>query len=184
MERTASPYWINNMKPLPTDYPEYYGRYVNLVEHDDVQKALVATAAAALELIRSIPAQLEGHAYAPGKWTIREVFQHCLDTERVFAYRALCFARGEKQKMLPFEEDDYAANSRANTRPLGSIAEELEAVSKATQLLFASFSKDVLALAGESPSGPATVNSIGFMIIGHLLHHMGVIRERYLKQPA
>lgn len=169
------------MRPLPADCPSYYHRYINLVTQDEVMEALSETYQEALKLIRSIPPALENHAYAEGKWTIREVFLHCVDTDRVFGYRALCFARGDKQKMLPFEEDDYAVASNANTRSLANIADELEAVSKATLALFASFSESVLASAGESPSGRTTVNSMGFMISGHLIHHMGVIRERYLK---
>jgi hypothetical protein len=168
------------MKPQSTDHPPYYDRYVSLVKQDELLKALQETRNEALRLIQSIPTHLEGHAYAEGKWTIREVILHCIDTERVFSYRALSFARGDRQKMLPFEENDYAANSRANSRSLANIAEELKAVGEATSSLFTSFAPDVLALSGETPSGKATVNSMGFMIPGHWIHHMNVIRERYL----
>lgn len=169
------------MRPLPEDYPPYFHGYVSLVKQDEVLTALRETYREALELLRSIPDSLGSHAYAEGKWTIREVFLHCMDTERVFSYRALCFARGDKQRMLPFEENDYAAASNANTRTLADIANEMEAVSQSTLALFSSFSGQVLARAGESPSGRTTVNSMGFMISGHLIHHMSVLRERYLK---
>jgi uncharacterized damage-inducible protein DinB len=169
------------MKPLTTDHPPYFDRYVSLVKHDDLLKALQETRSEVLRLIQSIPADLEGYAYAEGKWTIKEVILHCMDTERVFSYRALSFARGERQKMLPFEENDYAANSHANSRSLSNLAEELKAVSEATITMFASFSPEVLALSGENASGRTTVNSMGFMVAGHWIHHMNVIRERYLK---
>src|SRR6218665_1085746 len=169
------------MKPQSTDHPPYYNGYVSLVKQDDLLKALQESRSEALRLIRAVPAELEGYAYAEGKWTIREVILHCIDTERVFSHRALSFARGEKQKMLPFEENDYAANSRANSRSLSNISDEMNAVGEATLALFASFAPDVLALSGETPSGPAMVNSMGFMITGHWIHHLNVIRERYLK---
>lgn len=169
------------MKPLTTDHPPYFDRYVSLVKQDDLLDALQETRNEVLMLIQSIPAQLESYAYAEGKWTIKEVVLHCIDTERIFSYRALSFARGERQKMLPFEENDYAANSCANSRSLSNIAGELKAVGESSSALFASFSPEVLALAGENASGRTTVNSMGFMIAGHWIHHMNVIRERYLK---
>ncbi len=169
------------MKPQASEHPEYYGRYIDLVKEDQITEALAASSKAALSLIRGTDPALGDYAYADGKWTLKEVLIHCIDTERIFSTRALCFARGDGQKALSFDENTYAPNSEAHTRTLESIAREFECVSKATLELFKSFSEKTLALKGETPSGPSTVAAIGFTICGHTLHHMNIITERYLK---
>lgn len=169
------------MKPQPQDYPSYYGGYISLIKQNEVLSSLTETTRESLGLIRSIPIELENHAYADGKWTIKELLLHCIDTERIFSCRALGFARGEAQKALPFEENNYAAHSHADKRSLNNIAAELEAVGKATVALFASFSEEVLAVSGQTPSGKSTVNAMGFMIAGHTRHHLDILKERYLK---
>jgi hypothetical protein len=169
------------MKPQASEHPEYYGRYINLVKEDQIIEALAASSKAALSLIRNTDPALGDYAYANGKWTLKEVLIHCIDTERIFSTRALCFARGDRQKALSFDENTYAPNSEARTRTLESIAGEFEVVSKATLELFKSFSEKTLALKGETPSGPSTVAAIGFAICGHTLHHLNILTERYLK---
>lgn len=169
------------MKPIASDHPEYYGVYISKVKHEDLMEAIKSTAAQALDLISSLDENLGDYAYAEGKWTLKEVLIHCIDTERIFSTRALAFARGEKQKALSFDENIYAPNSQAHLRTLGNISKELKSVSEATGHLFGSFSPEVLQIKGETPTGPATVNAIGFAICGHTLHHIGIIKERYLK---
>lgn len=169
------------MRPKQTDHPEYYRRYIDLVKHDKVVHAIRATTREALQLIRSIDPVSGDTAYADGKWTLKEVLIHCMDAERIFSTRALCFARGDGQKALPFDENIYAPNSEAHLRSLESIADEFESVGNSTLQLFSSFSDKTLELKGETPSGPSTVNAIGFAICGHTLHHLAIIKERYLK---
>lgn len=169
------------MRPQRNDYPDYFDNYVPLVKQDNVLDAFVHTRQAALDLIRSVDPQMENFAYAEGKWTVKQVVLHCIDTERIFTARALGIARGETQRALPFDENVYAANSHAGARTLADIAAELESVSIASYVMYRSFSPDVLALRGEFPSGPTTVNAVGFTTCGHLLHHLDVLRQRYLK---
>jgi hypothetical protein len=106
--------------------------------------------------------------------------QHLIDSERIFIYRALCFARKEKISLPGFEEDEYAANSAANKRSWKSLVEEFSAVRKSTELLFSSFSEEALASTGSANNNLISVESIGFIILGHFYHHKKVLEERYL----
>lgn len=169
------------MRPQPSEIPSYFERYIKLVKHENVLGAMVDTKNACLELIRSIDASLENYSYAEGKWTIKEVLIHCIDTERVFSTRALGFARGETQKALSYDENIYAAHCEALSRSLVDIAEEYDAVTSSTISLFKSFSAKQLSALGDMPAGNGSVNAIGFTIVGHTIHHLSVIKERYLK---
>lgn len=169
------------MKPQQSDMPGYFENYIKLVKHESVLGAMVDTKNEMLELMRSINPNLENYAYAPSKWTVKEVLIHCMDTERIFSTRALGFARGEAQKALSYDENIYAPNSEAQLRTLNDIAEEYDAITNSTICLFKSFSEKKLAARGEMPSGWGTVNAIGFTICGHSIHHMNVLKERYLK---
>ena len=167
-------------KPLPASYANYFRRYVDLVAEDDLIPALKNQTAGILEFLSNITEEKSTYAYAEGKWTIKELLQHIIDTERIFNYRALCFARGEKANLPGFEENDYAANSHADNRQWKSLVEEFMAVRKATELMFESFSDTVINNAGLSNNNPNTVNSLGFIIAGHYYHHKKILVERYL----
>jgi uncharacterized damage-inducible protein DinB len=169
------------MRPEKNTYPEYYGLYIPLVKENNVYEALLDNKTMVVQLLGSIGNDQAEHAYAPGKWTIKQVFNHITDTERIIAYRALRFARKDPRQPLPFEEDDYAANSELSDRSLKDLQEEFESVRNATLSLFKSFSENVLLQKGNTHLGPATVLSLGFLICGHAQHHAGVIKERYLK---
>lgn len=169
------------MKPSNADHPEYFRHYISLVKQNDINAAIRESSREVMDFVTSLDPKLGDYAYATGKWTLKEVLIHCIDTERIFSTRALCFARGERQKALSFDENAYAPNSEAQARTLQSIATEMASVQLSTLHLFGSFSDKTLAIKGETPAGPSTVNAIGFTICGHTLHHMAVIRERYLK---
>jgi len=170
------------MRPKKEEHPEYYNYYVNLVTQEDVVNALTETKKTCLDFIKNIPIELANYAYADRKWTIKQVLIHCVDTERIISTRALKFARGETQKPLSFDENLYAANSDADLRSIKDIEEEFEAVRNATIALFKSFSFETLMAVGNTPSGIATVNSMGYMICGHTVHHLNIIKDRYLKK--
>jgi len=172
------------MRPQTNEYPAYFENYIPLVKQQNVLEALAETKKTALEFISRIDPSLENFAYAEGKWTIKQVLIHCIDTERIFSTRAMGFARGETQKALSFDQNSYADNSHADARTLTDIAQEMDLVSSATLALFRSFSDQVLQAKGEFPSGSTTVNAIGFTICGHTLHHLNVMSERYLKANA
>lgn len=168
------------MRPVQGTYPAFLETYISKAKEENVLDALKANTQLLETFLRSIPKDKGDHAYAPGKWTIKQLLLHICDTERIFAYRALRFGRGDAQQPLPFEEDDYAKNSNADKRTLNSVIEELLAVRKATTLLFESFSEETLKLTGNTKMGEVSVNSIGYAICGHAAHHVAVARERYL----
>ena len=167
-------------KPSPSLYPPYFQRYIDMVPEEDLAAAFKKQLPVIINFLNSIPEEKAGYAYAEGKWTLKELLQHIIDTERVFNYRSLCFARGEKASLPPFEEDEYAAASNADRRSWQSLVNEFIAVRKATEMLFESFAPEVLHCTGTSNSKLFTVDSVGFMTIGHFYHHKKVIEERYL----
>ncbi len=168
------------MKPVEGEYPSYFGTYISKVNENDCISALENTEKEILSFLKSIPENKGDFAYAPGKWTIKQLIIHISDAERVFAYRALRFARGDAQQNLSFEENDYAKNCEADKRSLQSVIEEFTAVRRATILLFKNFSDKTLQNTGNMSSGKTTVNALGFTISGHASHHVGVLKERYL----
>lgn len=166
-------------KPIVGTFPPYFSLYIDKVKEDDAIKALEAQD----DLIQNYFAGLEkkaDYAYAPGKWTLKEMLQHIIDTERIFNFRALCFARQEAQNIPGFEEDDYAANSHAASRTWQSLCEELKAVRQSTRFLFESFSAEDFDRSGTANGKPVTVVALGFITVGHINHHVEVIKERYL----
>ncbi|UOQ96114.1 alpha/beta hydrolase-fold protein [Hymenobacter sp. 5317J-9] len=176
-----SPAAMSTTRPAEGDFLPYAGNYINLVPDG----------ADPVEALRTQPQQLhaafaglsEGQteqAYAPGKWTLKEMLLHQIDTERIFAYRALRFARGDSQNLPGFEQDDYVAHSGANARPLASLLAEYDAVRAATLALAESLTEDQLNRRGAANNGPATVRALLFITAGHELHHLNIIRERYL----
>jgi hypothetical protein len=167
-------------KPSPTSYAVYFQRYVDQVPENDLIPAFKNQTAGIDIFLSSITEEKSAYAYAEGKWSIKELLQHIIDTERIFNYRALCFARGEKANLPGFEENDYAANSYANSRSWKSLTAEFLAVRKSTELLFESFNEAVINNAGFSNNNPNTVASLGFIIAGHYYHHKKILLERYL----
>ena len=120
------------------------------------------------------------YRYAEGKWTIKEIINHLIDSERVFCYRAMRFARQDKTVLSGFDENHYAETSKANARSLSSLLEEYKAMRLSTIALFNSFTEDMLVNKGMAGSGEVSVRALGFLIIGHEKHHNVVIKERYL----
>jgi hypothetical protein len=169
------------MRPQPGTYPDYYQHYIPLVKEDEIIPALQNNWTSISAFISSIPQVKEEHAYAAGKWTVKQVVIHLCDTERILAYRALRFARKDPKQPLPFEEDHYAANAELGNRNLSSILNEYRTVREATLSLFKTFSPEVLLSRGNTAIGETTVLALGYMICGHAAHHANVINERYLK---
>jgi hypothetical protein len=160
--------------------PEYFQRYLSLVEGDDVLKPLRKSGKQLVKLLRKIPKKKIDYAYAPGKWTIKEMLQHIIDAERVFGYRALRFARKDPTPLPGFEEKDWAANAQSSGRKWNVLIEEFTTVRKSTEILFESFKSDQLLAAGTASNFPINVLAIGYICSGHVLHHIHIIKERYL----
>ena len=133
-----------------------------------------------LSLLESIDADKWEHRYAKDKWSIKELVQHVIDTERVFAYRALCIARKEKQSLPAFEEKNYAAASKAYKRKPHDLMEELGLVQKTTAKLFEPFDDEQLNQIGVANNKSVSVKALGYIIIGHAIHHKHLLEEKYL----
>jgi hypothetical protein len=167
------------MRPAPGTYPPYYENYIPLIKGNNVISAIERTRDELTATLYNIPVAKENYAYAQGKWTIKQVVQHITDTERIFTYRALRFARGDQQQPLPFEENDYAREVELDGRTLRDQAAEFETVRAATLSLFRTFSEGVLLRTGKTSFGETTVLAIGYLIAGHSLHHLNVLKQRY-----
>lgn len=159
--------------------PEYFDRYINKTDDVDHMEALKISLREIEELPMEKLRALGDKVYAPGKWTVKEILQHMIDTERVFAYRAVAFARGETGQVLSFDEDLYAKNSDANRRTVDELVEELKLVRRSLIALYASFTKEMLMRTGKGFRGPYSVLSIAFITAGHQRWTMDVIKERY-----
>jgi hypothetical protein len=167
-------------KPNVADYPEYFGKYINQVDEEDLTDGFKNQFSKIDKFLRSIDEEKANYAYAPSKWTLKELLQHIIDTERVFDYRALCFARNEKLSLPSFDENLYADNSNANARTWKNLSDEFINVRRSTQDLFKSFSDEMLQQKGTANNNSTSVLSLGFIILGHVTHHMKVVEEKYL----
>jgi DinB superfamily len=167
-------------KPLPTTYPEYFKRYVDQVPEEDLSTAFSNQLSVINKLLNSITEEKSMYAYDTGKWTLKELLQHMIDTERIFNYRALCIARKESVSLPGFDENAYAANSNANNRTWEDMVDEFLTVRRSTEFLYKSFTDEVLDHSGLSNNKPTTVLSLGFTTLGHFYHHKKVMEERYL----
>ncbi|HLT33946.1 MAG TPA: DinB family protein [Aquaticitalea sp.] len=133
-----------------------------------------------LAFLQDIPAEKQAYRYAADKWTVKEVVLHMIDTERIFAYRALRIARQDKTPLAGFDQDQYVAPSKANERTLNSLLKEYITVKSGTITLFESFDHQMLMQIGTASDFPISVRALGFIIMGHENHHCDVLRERYL----
>ncbi len=169
-------------RPQTGDFGSFYQPYIDKVAGEEVVEVL-ENSYPVLEswLSTLVDADLQ-KSYAPGKWTLAQLLQHMIDTERVFAYRAMCIARGEKQALPGFDENSYAAAAPAGHRKWKGLAEELLTLRKATIILFRSIAKENSNDSSGTASGKTiTVNALGFIMAGHILHHMQIVNERYLR---
>lgn len=172
-------------KPASGTYPPYYQAYIDKVKEEDTIKALEAGLESAILFFESLPLEKEDYRYAEGKWSVKEVFGHIIDSERVFAYRAMCIARGEAAGLPGFEENDYVANGNFSSRSMQSLLDEYVGLRRSNITLFKSFNEEQSARIGMANNKPVQVRAIVAIIAGHEQHHIGVIRDRYLsKQPV
>ena len=160
--------------------PTYFDTYTNKVADIELAEALTQSLADLNQLDVATLRSLGDQVYAPGKWTVRDLIQHLSDCERVFAYRALRFARNDKTTLPGFDENTYAEHTGANTRPLEQVLEELKLVRKSTIALFDTFDEEALRRTGIMANSELPVLALGFTIVGHQIHHFGILKERYL----
>lgn len=164
----------------PGEYPEYMNLYLQFEPNTNLIEELEISIHRFIRFVREIPMDKFDYRYAPGKWTIKEIIQHLIDCERIFAYRALCIARQDKTNLPGFDENSYADNSQGNERHLNHLLTEFSELRHSNITLFKSFSSEALTTIGSANSKPISVRAIGFAIIGHMNHHERIFSERYL----
>ena len=167
-------------RPDSTEFAPYYGTYVNAMPDGDVLAALERQGEETFALLSALSEEQGGFRYAPGKWTIRDLVQHLCDSERVFAYRALRFARGDTTPLPGFEQNSYAEAASADRRPLRELAAELRDIRRTTLALARTFDDEALARSGMASGAVMSVRALVWVIAGHERHHLAVLRERYL----
>lgn len=165
---------------MSTDHiPPFYRRYINLVDSQLLAHTLRENGQSMSRFLKSWSSEMIDYRYAEGKWTAREVVQHLIDSERIFAYRALRFARMDQSDLPGFNENEYAEVYNEDKRPFGDVIEEMEAVRASTVSLFAGFSPHALKRTGTASGVTMSVRTIGEVIAGHELHHKNILIERY-----
>lgn len=171
-----------NIKDLSeTEFAPYQAAYIMLVDDAwSLTEELEVSLHNFIRFVQDIPMDKHDYRYAEGKWTIKDIIQHVIDAERVFAYRALRFARNDSTELPGYDENLFAAMVNANNRHLKDLLTELSAVRHATLLLFKSFTTEELLRKGIASGYTLSVRALGFCIIGHQNHHMKIFRERYL----
>ncbi|MBW1658372.1 DinB family protein [Flavobacterium quisquiliarum] len=165
---------------LENEYSGHFGTYLKQAGDGKLIEELEISLHEFIRFVQNIPMDKFDYRYAEGKWTIKEIIQHVIDTERIFAYRALCFSRNDKTPLPSFEEQDYADNTDANSRHLQDLLMELSAVRHSNLLFYKSLSDEQLKRIGTASGNQISVRALGFIMIGHQKHHQKVFEERYL----
>ena len=164
--------------------PDFYTTYINALQEDNLQEALSNNTRRFRKLLKQIPHKKINYAYAEGKWTIKELLQHIIDSERVFIYRALTFARRDPAPLPGFDENTWAITAKAPKRKWHELVDEFKALRSANELFLNSLDDDQLQQTGSANNNSISVAGLAFVCAGHVAHHMRIIRERYLGEHA
>jgi hypothetical protein len=167
-------------RPNTTEAADYYFKYIDLITGDDIVPALENQMGEMLQFLSGISEEQSLHSYAPGKWTIRELLNHVNDGERIFAGRALWFARGFNDPLPSFEQDIAVENAHANNTSWADLVDEFKYVRLTTISFFKSLPDEAWGRTGVASDNPVSVRAIAYIIAGHVAHHMNVLREKYL----
>lgn len=165
-------------RPQTHEYPAWAENYIKSVD-EDVIEILARQASEFPDFLNTLLDKAD-YAYAPGKWSIKEIAGHIIDTERILTYRLTCFARGETQALPGFNEDDYVSRAHFSDRSLPSFSEEFFLLRKSNLYLFESLQEAELERIGTASDRQTSVRALLFVIAGHLIHHTQIIKERYL----
>ena len=166
-------------RPLETEYAPYFQRYVAHVTEDDILPAMRAQSDALDLLLDRVRPEHETFRYAEGKWSIREVVGHLIDGERMFGYRALCIARGDTQNLPGFDENEYMISAPFDRINLEDLLSEFRLVRLSNIAMLRNLDETAWTRMGTANDAPVSVRALAFIMVGHVRHHMGVLRERY-----
>ena len=163
------------------NFDTYFEYYVSQVADISIDKALNVSLSETVSLFENMTEEQGDYAYAEGKWTIKQLLAHLIDTERIFCNRALRFARNDNTELPGYDHDDYVNYDNSENRTVADVLEEYKAVRVATKYLFDSFSNEMLAREGKANGLALSVETVGLIIGGHNRHHLRIIKERYLR---
>ena len=166
-------------RPAAGEYAPSFERYVVLVTEPDVLEVLARQEQEVRARLAGLSPARAGSRYAPGKWSVREVLGHVIDTERVFGYRALCVARGEQQDLPPFDENAYAVLAGAEAAGIDALVEEFAALRRSHLAMFGRLPGEAWMRTGRSNGRPLSVRAQAWIMAGHLRHHLRILAERY-----
>ena len=167
-------------RPEKSEYAAYYEKYVSLVNGDDILPVLIKNKTVTQNLLAEISEEKSLFRYAEGKWSIKELLAHIIDTERIFAYRALRFARNDKTKIEGFEQDDYIKNAEFDKCKFTDLIAEFAFLRDANILMFQNLNAEAWQRSGIASENLVSVRAIAYIIAGHELHHINILKERYL----
>lgn len=167
-------------RPTPDEYSAYYGRYIALVPEGDVVEILTGQLEETLALLAPLTETQAAFRYGVGKWSVKQVVGHMIDVERIFAFRALAFSRGEQQPIPGFEQDDYVNQAGFDRRTLADLLEEFSLQRRANALMFRAMPSQAWGRAGVASGNPITVRALAYILAGHELYHRAILAERYL----
>lgn len=167
-------------RPNTGDFHKYFSLYIDQVPGEDVLAQIEAGGAEAVALLRGLSEEKAAFRYAPGKWSIKELYGHLIDSERLFAFRCLWFARGDEKAQPGMDENAWAEISNAHERSIEDLAAEYEAVRASTLCLLRSLDDAALGRSGNASGNTMSVQALPWLIAGHEIHHLKVLRERYL----
>ncbi|GHA53729.1 DinB family protein [Pontibacter akesuensis] len=166
--------------PAPEEYSGLIANYVQQAKTENLLEGLTASYLFITGLVQGLSEEQLHYRYAPGKWSIKELLVHMIDAERIFTYRALRFARQDKTELPGFDEGAYTQAAKADARDINSIIAEYTSLRTATIELFKSFDAEALNQRGVASGLEVSVRALGFVILGHEVHHQKIMRERYL----
>lgn len=167
-------------KPMSTEYPEYYGRYISLVPDGEIEEILHKQQSELVTLFSTASEETASESYAPGKWTLKEVVGHMSDTERVMSYRMLAMARKEVAPLQGMDQDAYVAAANFNQFAWKQLIADFETVRSSTLSLLSLIDDAAWTRQGIVWDSSVSTRAFAYIIAGHALHHMQLIRERYL----
>lgn len=171
-------------RPREGDYPAYYSSYISLVRGEDVLRTLEQELNITHALLQSVGEKKAGFQYARGKWSIKEVVGHLIDTERIFACRALHFARGESQPLIGFEQDDYVREGEFDRLSLADLLQEFQVLRQSNIVMFRNFPDTAWDRRGVANEVEFTLRALPYIICGHEIHHRRILEQKYLKKKA
>jgi len=163
-----------------SEYAPFYQKYIELAPDLSIVDALQQSADSFLTFFKNLSEEQGLTKYAADKWTLKELLLHCIDTERIMAYRALRFSRNDKSELVGFEQDDYVFESNANQRKIKDLIEEYSSLRKSTIDLFAGFDANAMERSGIASGNRMSVRALGYVISGHELHHLEICKTRYI----